>query len=265
MTRCGPLSTHARAALSVLAWVLAVAWAGAPGGAGVLGAQEITVPGVEASHRAGLFARVEGEVQAALLTDSDDVRRRHLAAAEQLARYLTDSDSTDADAFYWLAVAQGIRTEHSGPFQKLTSGKEVFFTTAHILELDSLHAGGHEMMGRLHAAVMRLPWLVRGLALRMGMGEVLGDASWERAEWHYARAVELDPAAVAPRLELAKLYVERERAAEAVPVLQALAGMAPEDRLDEGMLQEARRLLGGIEERGRGGGAAQAVGGQWSL
>ena len=107
------------------------------------------------------------------------------------------------------------------------------------------------MMGRLHAAVMRLPWLVRKLALSMGMGEALGEASWEQAEAHYLRAVELDPAAVAPRLELAKLYLGRDRDPEAVPVLRALVDLRPSDRLDEGMLREARALLSGLEGEGR--------------
>lgn len=209
------------------------------------------MPDVEASYRASLFIRVRSEVEEALLARSGDVRDHHLAVAEQTARYLVDSDSTDADAFYWLAVAQGIKTEHSGPFQKLTSGKEVFFTTAHILELDSLHAGGHEMMGRLHAAVMRLPWLVRKLALSMGMGEVLGEASWEQAEAQYLRSAELDPSRIAPRFELAKLYLDRDRPADALTVLRHLVGMTPRDRLDEGMLRDARTLLAGAEGRSR--------------
>ena len=211
------------------------------------------MPDVEASHRATLFQRAENEVQEALLAESDDDRDRHLDVAEQVAQYLVDSDSTDADAFYWLAVAQGIKTEHSGPFQKLTSGKQVFFTTAHILELDSLHAGGHEMMGRLHAAVMRLPWLVRKLALSMGVGEALGEASWEEAEARYVRSAELDPGRIAPRFELAKLYLDRDRPADAWPVLRGLVRMTPRDRLDEGMLRDARAMLAGFG--GSGGGA----------
>lgn len=234
----------ARAALAALAF-MPWPWTGP-----FLAAQEISLPDVAAAHRASLFVRVENAVQEALLTDSDDVRSRHLAAAEQVARYLVESDSTDADAFYWLAVAQGIKTEHSGPLQKLTSGKEVFFTTAHVLALDSLHAGGHEMMGRLNAAVMRLPWLVRALALRMGMGEVLGEASWEQAEVHYLRAAELDSSAVAPRFELAKLYLERERPADALQALRAVVRMSPGDRLDDGMVREAGALLEGLEGRG---------------
>ena len=254
MRRVRPLTAKARAAGAALAFFLCTPSAGSMCGAPwfSLAAQGIRAPDVEASHRSGLFVRVKNEVEEALLARSDDdVRDGHLAAAEQIALYLVNSDSTDAHAFYWLAVAQGIRTEHSGPFQKLTSGKQVFFTTAHILELDSLHAGGHEMMGRLHAAVMRLPWPVRALALRMGMGEVLGEASWEQAEAHYLRAGQLDTAAMAPRFEVAKLYLDRDRPADAVPVLRALVGMAPRDRLDEGMLREARTLLAGLEGGGR--------------
>lgn len=210
------------------------------------GAQEpvrIEAPPVEATRDAALFRRVEREVHAALLAPDARGRGRHLAAAEQVARHLMAQDTLSADALYWLAVVQGIRTEHSGPFQKLTSGKEVFFTTARVLELDSLHAGGHEMMGRLHAAVMRLPWVVRSLALRMGMGEALGEASWDRAEFHYRRSAELDAGAVAPRLELAKLLVSRGRASEARPVLAAMGALLPRSEVDRLMLGEALELL----------------------
>ena len=210
------------------------------------GAQEpvrIDAPPVEATRDAALFRRVEREVHAALLAPDARGRDRHLAAAEQVARHLMVQDTLSANALYWLAVVQGIRTEHSGPFQKLTSGKEVFFTTARVLELDSLHAGGHEMMGRLHAAVMRLPWVVRSLALRMGMGDALGEASWDRAEFHYRRSAELDAGAVAPRLELAKLLVSRGRASEARPGLAAMGALLPRSEVDRLMLEEALELL----------------------
>lgn len=211
--------------------------------AGQIPAPEVTLPEVAATHQATLLRRVEGEVHAALLAPGDEERDRHLAAAEQLARHLTAADTASAEAWYWLAVALGVKTDHSGPLQKLTTGREVFFTTARVLELDSLHAGGHEMMGRLHAAVMRLPWLVRGLALRMGMGQVLGDASWERAEAHFRRAAELDPAALAPRLELAKLYLQFERLPEARPLLAQVALLPAGSEVERRMAHEARGIL----------------------
>lgn len=206
-------------------------------------AQEVQLPPVVATHGASLLRRVEAEVHAALLADDDRIRDVHLEAAEDLARHLVARDGTSADAHYWLAVALGVRTEHSGPWQKLTTGREVFFTTGRVLALDSLHAGGHELMGRLHAAVMRLPWLVRSFALRMGMGQVLGDASWARAEAHYRRAAELDATAIAPRLELAKLLLEQGRDVEAGSVLAAALDLAARSAVDERMLEEARGIL----------------------
>lgn len=244
-----PGARAARAALAprrVGAAALVFLAVGLEPGASPAGAQEpvrIAAPPVEATRDAALFSRAEREVHAALLASDSRGRDRHLAAAEQVARHLVAQDSLSADALYWLAVVQGIRTEHSGPFQKLTSGKEVFFTTARVLELDSLHAGGHEMMGRLHAAVMRLPWVVRSLALRMGMGEALGEASWDRAEFHYRRSAELDAGAVAPRLELAKLLLSKGRRAEARPVLAAMGALPARSEVDRLMLDEARALL----------------------
>ncbi|GMV08240.1 MAG: hypothetical protein AMXMBFR53_45150 [Gemmatimonadota bacterium] len=207
---------------------------------------DLVIPDVAATHALSLYRRVEAEVHAALLAEGGEAREAHLAAAEQVARHLVEADPADADAQYWLAVALGIRTEHSGPFQKLTTGREVFFTAARVLELDSLHAGGHEMMGRLHAAVMRLPWVVRKLALSLGMGQALGEASWRRAEDHYARARDLDAGAIAPRLELAKLYVQQEREEEARPVLVETARLPARSEVDRRMLAEAREILAGL-------------------
>ncbi|NJD18347.1 MAG: hypothetical protein FIA95_03565 [Gemmatimonadetes bacterium] len=243
MTPGGARRIRARAALAALAFALP-----GPGAGGALcpseaAAQEVRLPPVSATHDAALFRRVEGEVHAALLAEDDETRDTHLEAAERLARHLVAQDSTSADAHYWLAVALGVRTEHSGPWEKLTTGREVFFTTARVLALDSLHAGGHELMGRLHAAVMRLPWLVRSFALRMGMGQVLGDASWAQAEAYYRRAAELDTAAIAPRLELAKLLLGQGREAEAGPVLAGAAELPARGTVEERMREEARALL----------------------
>lgn len=216
-----------------------------------LAGQGVELPPVRAMHPASLARRVEAEVHGALLAPDDEVRDAHVEAAVQLARLLAASDSLSAEAQYWLAVALGVKTEFSGPLQKLTTGREVFFVTARVLELDPDHPGGHEMMGRLHAAVMRLPWLVRSLALRMGMGEVLGDASWDEAERHFRLSRDGDPSAIAPRLELAKLLLQRERAVEARPVLEEISAIAPAHEVDRRMRTEGLELLAGLGPEGR--------------
>lgn len=205
----------------------------------------------EGLHRERLERAVETRVHGALLAADDREREAELAAAEELSRALVSGYPDDADAWYWRAVALGVRTEYSGPFQKLTTGPDVLDATVRALELDSLHAGGHEMMGRLHAAVMRLPWVIRQLALRMGLGDALGNASWEEAERHYRVAAAQDPAALAPRLELGKLLLDRGRPDEAARWLEAVVERSPGDEVDRRLHAEGDSIL--AELRGEGG------------
>jgi len=200
------------------------------------------------THEARLRRQVESEVHGALLATDQEVRDGHLDRADAVAQVLVDSYPESADAHYWDAVARGVRAEYSGPFAKVGMGEGILRATDRVLALDSLHPGGHEMMGRLHAAVMRLPWLIRQFALRMGMGEVLGDASWDEAERHLRISADGDSLALAPRLELAKLLVERDRPQEAVPVLRRALTLPRRHAVDERMHMEADSILGLLGE-----------------
>lgn len=201
------------------------------------------LPPVEATHARTLALRTEEQIRAALLAGDGEARDRHLDAAELLARSLVTQDPGSAEAHYWLAVALGVKTESANPFQKLSLGKECFETSLRILELDPDHPGGQELMGRIHAGVMRLPWLVRKLSLSMGMGDALGGASWEKAVDHFRRAAELDPEALAPRYELGKLLGQLGREGEARVALEAVVAQETGDILDQRIQEDARALL----------------------
>jgi len=188
---------------------------------------------------------VETEVVAAILAKAEDeIRDGHIARAVELARAFVEVEPNSAEANFWLAISLGLKTEYSGPFAKLTTGKESFEFTQRALELDPDHAGAHELLGRIHAGVMRLPWLVRKLGGTMGMSEVLGDASWETAEASFVKATELDPRSIGPRLELGKLLDERDRPEEGRVWLESALEIAPQNDLDRAMLAEIRELLG---------------------
>ena len=242
-----------RGRLAGLPRVAALAWLALSLAVGGAAAQtpDVPAPGpVAGLHDAALERRVEEGVHAALLATDGDARDAHLDAAEEVARALVAAYPESADSHYWLSVVKGIRTEYSNPFKKLSTGPEVLDATVRTLELDSLHAGGHEMMGRLHAAVMRLPWPIRQLALRMGLGDALGDASWDEAERHFRVAVAQDARAHEPRLELAKLLVQRDRPAEAVPFLEELSALEVGGEVERRVRAEGDSLL--AELRGDG-------------
>lgn len=187
---------------------------------------------------------VEREVHAAILAEErPDTRDAHIERAVELGRRYVAASPDDADAHYWLAVSLGLETEYSGPLSKLTIGKECYEATARALELDPDHAGAHELLGRIHAGVMRLPWLVRKLGASLGMNDALGQASWDTAESHLRRAAELDRGAIAPRLALGKLLEELERPDQAVGWFEAARRIQPTTDLDRAMVAEADSLL----------------------
>jgi len=187
---------------------------------------------------------VEREVHAAILAkDHPETRDRHIDRAVELGRGFVASSPDDPDAHYWLAVSLGLDTEYSGALAKLTTGKECYEATARTLELDPDHAGAHELLGRIHAGVMRLPWLVRKLGASLGMNDALGQASWETAESHLRRAAELDRDAIAPRLALGKLLDELDRPDQALDWFEEARRIEPANDLDRAMVAEADSLL----------------------
>lgn len=200
------------------------------------------LPELRASHDVALLARAKEQVTQALLTENRERGEAHVETAEALARASVERSPESADAHYWLAVVLGIRTEWSGPFDKISLGQEVLEVTRKVLDLDPTHPGGPELMGRIQADLMGLPWVARKIALGMGMGDAVGEVSWEIAASWFERAVELDPGAVAPALELAKVQMELDRDGEARAILERVLTLSPRDQLDEEMLVEAAEL-----------------------
>ncbi len=210
---------------------------------------QITVADISSTHTSSLLARIERHVDDAVLAEVDDIRDSHLAAGEQLARSLVKQEPESADAHYWLGVVLGIRTENTGGLGKLNLGREVFGISVRVLELDSLHAGGQELMGRVHANIQRLNWVTRRIALSGDVGDRVGDSSWELAIAYFERACQLDPGALAPRIELARIHLERDDPAKGRGLLEEVLAREPTTLVEERMLEEAARLL---REHGQG-------------
>lgn len=55
------------------------------------------------------------------------------------------------EGHYWLAVATGVLAQVEGGKAKVRWGEEAWREAVWVLETDSLHAGAHHLLGKVHA------------------------------------------------------------------------------------------------------------------
>lgn len=117
------------------------------------------------------------------------------------------------------------------------------------IELDSLHDGAWHLLGRWHAEIMRLSGIQRFIAKRLLGAGVFGQASWAEAMRSLERAVALRPDWIYHRLDLALVYVDQERYADARVQLEIIRTLAPRDPMDPEYQRAALELLGRIPDK----------------
>ncbi len=207
---------------------------------------QITVPtALTTATGAWALATARATVEAAVTLPIEPQRMELLVQALVAARRAVATDPTDAEAHYWVAAAVGLQADMEGGRTKIRLAEEAWAAASRALEIEPDHAGAHHIQGRLHASVMRLPWVTRTLARHLLGAGVLGDASWERAEYHLARAAALAPDDAMNHLELGLTLRDRGRGEEArAAFLRALT--VPGDRpIDRAPRERARALLDG--------------------
>jgi glycosyltransferase 2 family protein len=126
----------------------------------------------------------------------------------------------DPNSHYLYAVALGSRLELAGIREKIRLAAATRMAAETALALDPEHAGAHHVMGRLHAAAMRMSSVARWVARRLMGAEALERASWEQAEYHFRRACALEPGNPRHWMELGALYSDTGRRAEALSALK---------------------------------------------
>ena len=196
-----------------------------------LGLQALTVerPAFRQSCRQAETAMFRG-----MLAPGDEERVRRYREAESAARGAVGLAPDRPEGHYLLAVTLGLRIDFVGALQKVRTAQEIREVVTRLLELDPDHAGGHHLLGRLHAGVMRMQPLTRFVARRLTGSGTLKQASWKRAERHLRRAEELEPQVLVHHLELGILYLETgrpERALEEMNHVLARGAVTPVDSL----------------------------------
>ena len=159
-------------------------------------------------------------------------------------------DPVSTMARYWLLAAIGRRSLHVPPRETIQAARDIYEGVSELLAQDPDHPGGHLILGKFHMEVMHLSAFKRFLARLFGAGEGLRTASWESAEAHLNRAIELDPGAILHHLELGRMYMWTNRPAEARTRLLMALELPVDDPMDRVSRGEAQKLLQGLEEGG---------------
>ncbi len=163
--------------------------------------------------------------------------------AVDLASELVRLTPADAESHYLYAAALGHRLELSGTREKIALGQRCREEAERALALDPGHPGAHHVIGRLHAATMRLSPVSRFVARHVLGAEALEGASWATAELHLAEAARLEPSNPRYSMELAQLYIDTRRPESAAGPLRNAATATPSTESERRVVNRARRVL----------------------
>jgi len=135
--------------------------------------------------------------------------------ATDYARRAIGVDPTDAEGHFHLARALGRTALTLGPKERTRLAGDVRTQALKALELQPKHPGALHVMGVWNAEVMRLNGMQRMLAKAFLGGQVLGTASWDAAIQYLEQSVSIEPDRLVHHLDLARVFRDANRAADA--------------------------------------------------
>ena len=182
--------------------------------------------------------------------DSLEHRRDSLySAGRGFAERALQADSLGADGHYALAMVLGRLSLTKGKKERVRFAKIIYTEAARAMAIDSLHDGAHHVLGMWHAEVLRLSGIQRFFAKTLLGGGFMSLASWDSAVVHLGRAVAIRPQHIYHRLELAGVYIDRDRYTEARELLTSIATLPIDDVMDPEYQREAVARLAAIRDK----------------
>lgn len=179
-----------------------------------------------------------------MLQDGEERQNEWFLRGEEFARAAMRVEPDAVEGRYWLLAAMGQRALQSGIVTTARLAREIHAGASRLLQEFPDHAGAHHVMGVLNSEVMKLPAVTRFLGRRvLGGGSDLYETSWEEAERHLLRAVELEPGMLLYRMDLALMYIRRDREEDARGVLRDLVERPPREAVDSLLRSRALALL----------------------
>jgi regulator of microtubule dynamics protein 3 len=164
------------------------------------------------------------------------------ALAEHYARRAVAADPAGADGHFALASAIGQASLTKGQRERIRRAAVIRREARRTLALNPRHDGAYHILGRWNAEIMRISGLSRFFARNFLGAGVFNQASWGKAIYNMEKAVELDPGRIYHRLELAEIYADRKRFADAATQLQLVDSLPLREVMDSIYKRQAAAL-----------------------
>ena len=171
------------------------------------------------------------------------------ARAEVLARRAVAADSMGPEGHFAVAASVGLASLTRGKQARIRRARIVHDEALRTIQLDPDYDGAYHVLGRWNAEIMRLSGISRFFAKRFLGAGIFGQASWEQAIANLQRAVQLDPARISHRLELARIYADRKRYQEARDQLARIGALPDRELLDPLYREQAAGLAKRIADK----------------
>lgn len=176
--------------------------------------------------------------------ESDAAKRSALyMRATAYARRAIAVDSTDAEAYFHAARALGREALTMGARDKVKLAAEIRHDAMRALQLQPRHPGAAHVMGVWNAEIMRLNGVTRLIARTFLGGQVFSSASWPEATRYMELAVAIEPDRIVHRLDLARVYRDSGRSADARRTYAMAISLPLSDANDAGFRREAQDEL----------------------
>ncbi|HET6922586.1 MAG TPA: tetratricopeptide repeat protein [Anaeromyxobacteraceae bacterium] len=177
------------------------------------------------------------------------VRDSVYQVARDFAERAVAADSNEAEAHFTVALVLGQLSLTRSGNERVRFARTIYDEAARAVALDSAHDGAHHVLGAWHAEIKRLSGLTRFFAKTLFGAGFMDRAHWDSATTHLEKAVALNPTYIHHRLELAQVYADRSRWAEARAQLEAIPSLPDRDVVDGDHRTAAAALLQKIRNK----------------
>jgi tetratricopeptide (TPR) repeat protein len=169
--------------------------------------------------------------------------------AERYARRAVVADPAGADGHFALAASVGQASLGMGQKARIRRAAIIRSEAMRAIALNPRHDGAYHILGRWNAEIMRISGLSRFFAKKFLGAGVFNQASWARAIYNMEKAVQLDSGRIYHHLELAQIYADRKRLADAETQLHLVESLPAREVMDSVYKREAAALRRRLAKR----------------